>query len=102
MFRHEDVRHCANCAEMTAHLRHKLPLAMLIGPGVFLIAGVCVLTGTQLTGLGCGLLLLALLVYFRARRHPHYIQCNRCRHKGLKQLRRTQPTLDGHTTYDVL
>ena len=101
MLRREDIRHCRTCEELTAHLRHLFPVAMLAGPTFFLIAGVCVLTWTQLTMLGWGLLLLAIPVYFQARRHLRYIQCNRCRHKGLKELRRTQPTLDGHTTIDI-
>ncbi|MFT7677361.1 MAG: hypothetical protein ACI8QC_001339 [Planctomycetota bacterium] len=102
MLQIEDVRHCVNCEEQTPHLRHALPLYKLVGAAVLLAFSVFLLRGSELTMVGWGFVLLALLLYRNARRHPRHIHCNRCREKAQRALRRTQPTLDGHTTIDIL
>lgn len=100
MLRLEDVRRCVVCDELTPHSRHLLPLFKLAAAASILTA--VLYLAARRAMVGWGLLILSFPLYLKARRHPRHIHCNRCRERGLRALRRTRPTPDGHTTIDIL
>lgn len=101
MFLRESIRHCPQCEEVTPHSQRRIALPKIVAVTAVAAAAVCGWAGSEWF-VAAGLLsVVALFALLLDRDGFRYVRCERCRTKLRAQLRKTKPTLDGHTEINI-
>jgi len=102
MFLRETVQHCSTCEEVTPHSRRVIAVPQVMSAFALVGAGWCFSQETAWRLPGGLLLMMASFCLLHDRERSWAIRCERCRSKKLRGLRRTKPTLGGHTEINLL
>lgn len=101
MYLRESIRHCPECDEVTPHSQRRIALPKMAAAMVIVAAAVCGRAGSEWFVLAGLLLVAALFILLRERDSFWYVRCERCRTQLRVRLRKTKPTLDGHTEINI-